>query len=248
MICRLFWYSYSYYAKASSSKVVAELTEHDDVITPLLRGAPCLSLALGPAECRQLRPIHLRPFVWDHFIWDHVHLRPRHLRLVHLRLHSYETFSFATTFIWDHDIWDLLIWDHINLRPYSFETTFIWDHSHLRPHSFETTLIWPHIHLRPHSFETTLIWDHIHLRRHSFCAMLKWSCFDLLCIKFLWSTFHFFAGDLNICKVTIHLKFWKVTSFRVQGWLTLGCKCTHTSNFWILFSFYFIQFLSSKGW
>jgi len=28
------------------------LTEHDDVITPLLRGAPRLGLALGPAPAR----------------------------------------------------------------------------------------------------------------------------------------------------------------------------------------------------
>jgi len=28
------------------------LTEHDDVITPLLRGAPRLDLALGPAPAR----------------------------------------------------------------------------------------------------------------------------------------------------------------------------------------------------
>jgi len=28
------------------------LTEHDDVIKPLLRGAPRLSLALGPAPAR----------------------------------------------------------------------------------------------------------------------------------------------------------------------------------------------------
>ena len=102
------------------------------------------------------------------------------------------------------------------LRPRSFETT-----------TFETTFIldlfiWDHF-----------IWDHVrlipaHLRSHSFYATLKWSCFDLLCITFLWSTFHFSAGDLKFCKGTIHLKFCTVTPFRVQGWLTLVCKCTRT--------------------
>jgi len=36
----------------SSKKVVARLSEHDDVITPLLRGGPRLSLALGLALAR----------------------------------------------------------------------------------------------------------------------------------------------------------------------------------------------------
>jgi len=31
---------------------VTRLTEHDDVIKSLLRGAPCLGLALGPASAR----------------------------------------------------------------------------------------------------------------------------------------------------------------------------------------------------
>ena len=154
-------------------------------------------------------------FIRDHFIWDYVLLRP-----VHLRLRSFETFSFETTFIWDYS----------HLRPHSFETTFIWDHIHLRPHLFETTFIWDHIHLRPHSVETTFIWDHIHFRSHSFYAMLKWSCFDLLWITFLWYTFHLFVGDLKFCKVTTHLKICKVTPFRVQGWLTLDCKCTLTQG------------------
>jgi len=70
--------------------------------------------------------------------------------------------------------------------------------------------------------------DQIHLRSHSFYATLKWSCFDLLCIRFLFSTFYFFAEDLKFCKVTIHLKLWNVTPFRVQEWLTLGCKCSRT--------------------
>ena len=123
--------------------------------------------------------------------------------------------SFETKFISDHDIWD-----DIHFRPRSFTELFIWD-----------LFIWDHIHLRPHSpetfsFETTFTW--VQLRPHSFYATLKWSCLDLLCIRFLRCTFHFFAGDLKFCKATIHLKFCKVTPFRVQGWLTLGCKCTHT--------------------
>ena len=69
----------------------------------------------------------------------------------------------------------------------------------------DTTFIWHHIR------------DHIHLRSYSFYATLKWSCFDLLWITFLWSTFHFFAGGLKFCKVTLHLKFAKITPFRVQG-------------------------------
>ena len=141
------------------------------------------------------------------FIWDHVHLRPRHLRP-----RSFETTTFKTTFIWDY-----IHSRPLHLRPQSFEncssdeTTFIWnffiwDHIHLRPQSFETTFIWDHIH-----------WDHIHLRSHSFHAMLKRSCFDLLCVTFLWSTLHFFAGDLKFCKATIPLKFCKVAPFRDQG-------------------------------
>jgi len=71
------------------------------------------------------------------------------------------------------------VWDH-----------FIWDHDHLIPRSFETCSF------ETCSFETTLIWDVIHLRLfqlrpHSFYATFKWSCFDLLCIRFLWCTFHF---------------------------------------------------------
>jgi len=135
------------------------------------------------------------------------------------------TNSFETTFIWD-----LFIWDHIRLRPHSFETTFIWDRIHLRPHSFETAFIWDRIHLRLHSFETTFIWDYIHLRPHSFYPMLKWICFDLLCITFNDLPFTFFAEDLKFSKVTIHLKFCKVAPFRVQGWLTLVCKCTRTQG------------------
>jgi len=143
-------------------------------------------------------------------IWNYIHLRPRHLRPLSFETYSYETTSFETTFIWD-----LFIWDHIHLRLF-----------HLRPHSFETT-----------SFETTFVWDHIHLRLHSFQITfilrhikLKGSCFDLLCITSLWPTFHFFAGHLTFCKVTIHFKFCKVTHFRIQGWPTLGCKCTRTSK------------------
>jgi len=62
--------------------------------------------------------------------------------------------------------------------------------------------------LRPHSLKTTLILDRIQFRSHSFYATLKWSCFDLLWITFLWSTFYFFAGDPKFCKAT---------PFRVQG-------------------------------
>jgi len=143
------------------------------------------------------------------------------------------------------------------LRPHSFETTFIWDHSHLRPHSFETTFIWDHIHLRPHSFETTFIWDHIHFRPHSFkttfhfrphsfkttfhlrphsfeatfiLCHVKVKLFWFTVYHFLWSAFHFFAGDLKFSNVTIHLKFFKVAPFRLQGWLTLVCKCTRTQG------------------
>jgi len=53
----------------------------------------------------------------------------------------------------------------------------------------------------------------------SFYSTSKWSCFDLLYIRILRSAFHFFAGDLKFCKVT---------PFHIQGWLTLGCKCTCT--------------------
>ena len=131
------------------------------------------------------------------FIWDHVHLRPR---------------SFETTFIWDH----------VHLRPRSFETMFIWDHVHLRPficnhsfatihlrpHSFETSIIWDHVHLRPRSsescsfetcsFETTFIWDHIHLRPYSFEITFLLRHVKLKRIKFLWSTFHFFAWKSGV--------------------------------------------------
>jgi len=100
----------------------------------------------------------------------------------------------------------------------TFETTFIlhlliWDQVLLRP-----------IHLRPHDIHMRLFY----LRSHSFYTMLKWSCFDLLRIRFLWSAFRFFAGDLKFCKVTIQLKVCNVTSFHDQGWLALGCKCTRT--------------------
>jgi len=38
--------------KIFNKKVMARLTERDDVTTPLLRGAPRLGLALGPAPAR----------------------------------------------------------------------------------------------------------------------------------------------------------------------------------------------------
>ena len=137
--------------------------------------------------------------------------------------------SFETTFIWDHDIWDHVHLRPIHLRPRSFETTFIWDHIHLRPQSFETT-----------SFETTFIWDHfiwdhIHLRLHSLVIAfilrhVEVKLFWFTVYHFLWSAFHFCAGDLKFSNVTIHLKFCKVAPFRVQGWLTLVCKCTRTQG------------------
>jgi len=43
-------------------KAVAQLTEHDDAIILLLRGAPRLSLALGPALARA-GPGHSTPAV-----------------------------------------------------------------------------------------------------------------------------------------------------------------------------------------
>ena len=48
-------------------KVLTRLTEHDGVISPLLRGAPRLGLALGPAlaragpDCRCKREMHGTP-------------------------------------------------------------------------------------------------------------------------------------------------------------------------------------------
>ena len=117
-------------------------------------------------------------------------------------------FAFGWWLIW-------YSWDPI-CRGVAFELDlFIWDHVHLIPRSFVTC-----------SFETIFtcvffIWVHLLLRSHSFNAKLKWSCFDLLWITFLWSTFHFFAGDLKFCKVTLHLKFCKVSPFRVLGRLTL---------------------------
>ena len=133
---------------------------------------------------------------------------------------------------WFHDCWDQFIWDHgiwvsIHFRPWSLETTFIWDHG-----------IWDSIHFRPWSLETTFIWDNIHfghdhLRSHLFYAASKWSCFDLLWITFLWSTFHFFAGDLMYCKATLHLKFCQVTPFRVQGdsrWIVKSLALQNTAD------------------
>jgi len=52
-ICRLFWYPYSYFAKnIFIKKAITRLTEHDDVKTPLFRGAPRQGLSLGPAPAR----------------------------------------------------------------------------------------------------------------------------------------------------------------------------------------------------
>ena len=205
----------------------------------------CATAFVEPTWYTESKPLHWRPrYLRPHshetfsfattFIWDHIHLRPQCLRPQsfettfvwdhsHVRPHSHETFSFETTFTWDH----------IHLRPHSFETTFIWDHSHLRPQSFETTVIWNHIRLKPHSFETTFVWDHIRLRPHSFELTF---ILRHIKVKLFWFTvnhifmiyFHFFAGDLKFWKLTLHLKFCKVAPFRVQGWLTLGCKCTRT--------------------
>ena len=132
------------------------------------------------------------------FIWDHVHLRPRHLRPRHLK--------------------------PVHLRPhshdtFSFETTFNWDNRHLRPHSFwttwfKTTVNWDHHHLRLQLFEITFILRHVNVKLFRFTVD-----------HFLWSTIHFFAGDLKFCSVTIHLKFCKVAPFRVQGWIPPVCKC-----------------------
>jgi len=125
---------------------------------------------------------------------------------------TFETCSFETTFTWDHIHLRPIHLRPIHLRLHSFETTFIWD-------LFVCDLfVWDYIHLRPQSFKTTFIWntfiwDHIRFRSHSFYATLKLSCFDLLWITFLWSTFHFFAGDLKFCKMTLHLRFCKVTPF-----------------------------------
>jgi len=47
-----FLYSHSNFAKIFIRKVIARLTDHDGVITPLVRGAPRLGLALGPAPAR----------------------------------------------------------------------------------------------------------------------------------------------------------------------------------------------------
>jgi len=54
MICRLFWYAYTVVVllKRLHQQVVARLTEHGNVITPLLRRAPRLSLALGTAPAK----------------------------------------------------------------------------------------------------------------------------------------------------------------------------------------------------
>jgi len=115
---------------------------------------------------------------------------------------------------WCADNWDQFIWDHsfetTSFETTSFETPLIWD-------LFIWDLfIWGLIHMRPHSFENTFTWGHVHFRSHSFYATLKLSCFDLLWITFLWSAFHFLAGNLKFFRVTLHLRFCNVTSFRVE--------------------------------
>jgi len=50
---RLFWYSYKpFFSINFNKKVVARLTAHDDIITPLNRGTLRLGLALDPAPAR----------------------------------------------------------------------------------------------------------------------------------------------------------------------------------------------------
>jgi len=66
---------------------------------------------------------------------------------------TFETNSFETTFIWDHDIWDKIHFKPINLRNWDH---LIWDQVHLRSRPSETC-----------SFETMFISDHARLRpRH----------------------------------------------------------------------------------
>jgi len=38
------------------------------------------------------------------------------------------------------------------------------------------------------------------------------------------------VGDLNLCKVTLHLKLFKVTPYRVQERVTMGYKYTRTQG------------------
>ena len=146
------------------------------------------------------------------------HLRIFHLKLFHLRHIPLRPIrvrprSLETTTLDTSSFVTTFTWDH-----------FIWDHIHLRP-----------THLRPHSFETTFVWDHIHFTSQLFYAALKWSCFNLPWITFLWSTFHFFAGDLKFCKVSLHLEFCKLTTFRVKGdpsWVVEALALPNTAEAW----------------
>jgi len=98
-----------------------------------------------------------------------------------------------------HVYWDQFIWDPVHLRPvhlrphsfytYLFETTIIWDYNHLRP-----------VHLRPHSHET-FSFDTTFILRH-----IKVKLFWFTVNHILWSTFHFFTGDLKFCKVSLHFR------------------------------------------
>jgi len=54
IICRLFDIHMVILLKCLHKKVIPRLTAHGDVITPLLRGAPRLGLALGPAPASAL--------------------------------------------------------------------------------------------------------------------------------------------------------------------------------------------------
>jgi len=90
-------------------------------------------------------------------------------------------------------------------------------------------------HFRPHSFETTFVWDHIRFTSQIFYVALKWSCFDLPWIILLWSTIYFFAGDLKFSKVTLHLGFCKLTTFRVKGessWIVKALALPNTAEAW----------------
>jgi len=100
-----FGYS-SYFAKTSSSKkVVARLTEHDDVITRLLKGAPRLSLALGPAHARAGSGCACLV----HKIWGYYYSRICPDR--HLSIRQFVTFSSVPA--------ELLFFVHISVRQFT---------------------------------------------------------------------------------------------------------------------------------
>jgi len=139
---------------------------------------------------------HYQILIHDQVIydWDHLHRRPCHSPcvLVFTVVQTIETTSFENTLIWDH------IRDHIHLRPHSF-----WDHIH-----FETTFI-----LRLHSF-----WDHTHtfILRHTEVKLFWFTVNQIFVIYLV-----LLCGNWSFAR-WLHLKFYKVTPFCVQGWLTLG--------------------------